>query len=236
MKILKKIKIDMWINAIMTLIIGILFIARPQGAMEVTAIVAGAVIFANGLIDLIYYMNIWSELYIRGVLFEGILKCILGIFIITHSGITSILFSYIFSIYIIISGIICLETAVYMQKAFGFNAGIYVVLSCVVVIAGIIMMFFSPDTVKSAALMAGVIFVIGMLFVWLSRFMDAGILPKLPVSRLLICRLHLFSMSILYRGVLLSKSSLRSIPIPIRAITITWLFIGIMVMGRRPTP
>ena len=39
-------------------------------------------------------------------------------------------------------------------------AGIYVVLSCVVVIAGIIMMFFSPDTVKSAALMAGVIFVI----------------------------------------------------------------------------
>lgn len=37
MKILKKIKIDMWINAIMTLIIGILFIARPQGAMEVTA-------------------------------------------------------------------------------------------------------------------------------------------------------------------------------------------------------
>ena len=79
MKILKKIKIDMWINAIMTLIIGILFIARPQGAMEVTAIVAGAVIFANGLIDLIYYMNIWSELYIRGVLFEGILKCILGI-------------------------------------------------------------------------------------------------------------------------------------------------------------
>ena len=33
MKILKKIKIDMWINAIMTLIIGILFIARPQGAM-----------------------------------------------------------------------------------------------------------------------------------------------------------------------------------------------------------
>lgn len=160
MKILKKIKIDMWINAIMTLIIGILFIARPQGAMEVTAIVAGAVIFANGLIDLIYYMNIWSELYIRGVLFEGILKCILGIFIITHSGITSILFSYIFSIYIIISGIICLETAVYMQKAFGFNSGIYVVLSCVVVIAGIIMMFFSPDTVKSAALMAGVIFVI----------------------------------------------------------------------------
>ena len=74
MKILKTIKIDMWINAIMTLIIGILFIARPQGAMEVTAIVAGAVIFANGLIDLIYYMNIWSELYIRGVLFEGILK------------------------------------------------------------------------------------------------------------------------------------------------------------------
>ena len=49
MKILKKIKIDMWINAIMTLIIGILFIARPQGAMEVTAIVAGAVFLQTDL-------------------------------------------------------------------------------------------------------------------------------------------------------------------------------------------
>ena len=49
MKMLKKIKTDMWINVFMMLLIGILFIVRPQDSLEVTAIIAGAVIFANGI-------------------------------------------------------------------------------------------------------------------------------------------------------------------------------------------
>ena len=52
MKMLKKIKTDMWINVFMMLLIGILFIVRPQDSLEVTAIIAGAVIFANGIFDL----------------------------------------------------------------------------------------------------------------------------------------------------------------------------------------
>ena len=44
MKMLKKIKTDMWINVFMMLLIGILFIVRPQDSLEVTAIIAGAVI------------------------------------------------------------------------------------------------------------------------------------------------------------------------------------------------
>ena len=38
MKMLKKIKTDMWINVFMMLLIGILFIVRPQDSLEVTAI------------------------------------------------------------------------------------------------------------------------------------------------------------------------------------------------------
>lgn len=34
------------------------------------------------------------------------MKCVLGIFIFTHAGITTVLFSYVFSIYIIIDGVI----------------------------------------------------------------------------------------------------------------------------------
>ena len=60
-----------------------------------TAIIAGAVIFANGIFDLIYYLRVWADFYSRGSLFEGI-----------------------------------------------------------------IMMFFSPNTVKTAAIMTGVIFII----------------------------------------------------------------------------
>ena len=90
--------------------IGILFIVRPQDSLEVAAMIAGVVIVANGIFDLIYYFRVWADFYSRGSLFEGIMKCVLGIFIITHAGIMTVLFSYVFSIYIIINGIICIET------------------------------------------------------------------------------------------------------------------------------
>ena len=160
MKMLKKIKTDMWINVFMMLLIGILFIVRPQDSLEVTAIIAGAVIFANGIFDLIYYLRVWADFYSRGSLFEGIMKCVLGIFIFTHAGITTVLFSYVFSIYIIINGIICMETAIYMQRTFEVNCRKYVILSCFVVLGGIIMMFFSPNQVKTAEIMKGIIFII----------------------------------------------------------------------------
>lgn len=160
MKMLKKIKTDMWINVFMMLLIGILFIVRPQDSLVITAIIAGIVIFANGIFDLIYYMRVWTDFYSRGSLFEGIMKCVLGIFIVTHAGITTVLFSFVFSIYIIINGIICMETAIYMQRAFEVNCRKYVILSCVVVLGGIIMMFFSPNTVRTAAIMTGIIFII----------------------------------------------------------------------------
>ena len=160
MKMLKKIKTDMWINVFMMLLIGILFIVRPQDSLEITAIIAGIVIFVNGIFDLIYYMRVWTDFYSRGSLFEGIMKCVLGIFIVTHAGITTVLFSYVFSIYIIINGVICMETAIYMQRAFEVNCRKYVILSCVVVLGGIIMMFFSPNTVRTAAIMTGIIFII----------------------------------------------------------------------------
>ena len=61
MKMLKKIKTDMWIKVFMMFLIGILFIVRPQDSLEVTAIIAGAVIFANGIFDLIYYLRVWAD-------------------------------------------------------------------------------------------------------------------------------------------------------------------------------
>lgn len=166
----------MWINVFMMLLIGILFIVRPQDSLEVTAMIAGAVIVVNGIFDLIYYLRVWADFYSRGSLFEGIMKCVLGIFILTHAGITTVLFSYVFSIYIIINGIICMETAIYMQKAFGINSGKYVILSCLIVLGGIIMMFFSPNTVKTAAIMTGIIFVINAVVdgVILYRILKAG--------------------------------------------------------------
>ena len=51
MKMLKKIKTDMWINVFMMLLIGILFIVRPQDSLEVTAIMIGIIFIINAVID-----------------------------------------------------------------------------------------------------------------------------------------------------------------------------------------
>ena len=104
MKTLKKIKLDMWTNAIMTVLIGVLFIIKPHDSLKVIAIIAGILILCSGIFDLFYDLKFRLNTYfIQGLLFEGILKCILGIFIITHAGITIVLFSYVFSIFIIIN-------------------------------------------------------------------------------------------------------------------------------------
>lgn len=95
MKVLKKIETDMWINVIMMFLIGV-FIVRPQNSLESVAIIAGIIIFVNGIFDLFYDIKIWTDFYIRYSLFEGIMKCILGIFIATHAGIITILFPYVF--------------------------------------------------------------------------------------------------------------------------------------------
>ena len=45
MKMLKKIKTDMWISVVMMFLIGVLFVVRPQDSLEITAIIAGVIIF-----------------------------------------------------------------------------------------------------------------------------------------------------------------------------------------------
>ena len=53
-----------------------------------------------------------------------------------------------------------METAVCMKDIFHVRCISYLVLSCIIILAGISMMFFSPDTVSAAALMAGIIFIL----------------------------------------------------------------------------
>ena len=96
MKILKKIKLDMWINTIMMVLIGVLFLMNAHDSLKVISIIAGILIVCSGIFDLIYDSKLRRNTYFTyGTLFEGILKCILGIFIATHAGIMTILHGYL---------------------------------------------------------------------------------------------------------------------------------------------
>lgn len=102
MKTLNKVKMSIWINALSAIAIGILFLINPQESFEVITIIAGIIITATGIIDLIYYLNGWLDIYfMKNTLLSGFLKCTLGIFVLTHIPLMTI-FSHISLVYILL--------------------------------------------------------------------------------------------------------------------------------------
>ncbi len=78
MKTLNKVKMSIWINALSAIAIGILFLINPQESFEVVTIIAGIIITATGIIDFIYYLNGWLDIYfMKNTLLSGFLKCTL---------------------------------------------------------------------------------------------------------------------------------------------------------------
>ena len=103
MKTLNKVKTSIWINALSAIIIGILFLINPQESFQMITIIAGIIITATGILDFIYYFNGWLDIYfMKNTLLSGFLKCLLGIFVLTHIPLMTTFFSNIFTLYIII--------------------------------------------------------------------------------------------------------------------------------------
>ena len=56
MNITKKIKTNVVIDSILTIIIGILFSILPTGSNAVLVIIIGAVVLCVGIVDIVYYI------------------------------------------------------------------------------------------------------------------------------------------------------------------------------------
>lgn len=96
MKTLNKVKISIWINALSAIVIGILFLINPQESFQIITILAGIIITFTGIVDFIYYFSGWLDIYfMKNTLLSGILKCVLGIFVLTHISMMTTFFSYI---------------------------------------------------------------------------------------------------------------------------------------------
>ena len=117
MKTLNKVKISIWINALSAIVIGILFLINPQESFQMITIIAGIIITATGILDFIYYFNGWLDIYfMKNTLLSGFLKCLLGIFVLTHIPLMTTFFSYIFSLYIIVSALYCFEAYTFIKS------------------------------------------------------------------------------------------------------------------------
>lgn len=160
MEIFKRLRYRAILNAVLTIVIGLMFIINPYGVTSSIAVVAGIIILCNGIFDIAGYISTSGYGYLmRGGLLSGILKCILGIFIFTHTDAMVALFSYIFSFFIILNGINCLESAMQLKRAGIGGWGVNAALSILVIAAGTGVLFFPIGAASTAAVGIGVILV-----------------------------------------------------------------------------
>lgn len=166
MKTLNKVKISIWINALSAIVIGILFLINPQESFQIITILAGIIITFTGIIDFIYYFSGWLDIYfMKNTLLSGILKCVLGIFVLTHISMMTTFFSYIFSLYIIIY---CFEAYTFIKSMVSYSLTFDYIIVTILIFTGLAMFFLSPSTVISSAFVIGILFLIngiGNLFI-----------------------------------------------------------------------
>ena len=151
MKTLNKVKISIWINALSAIVIGILFLINPQESFQIITILAGIIITFTGIVDFIYYFSGWLDIYfMKNTLLSGILKCVLGIFVLTHISMMTTFFSYIFSLYIIISAIYCFEAYTFIKSMVSYSLTFDYIIVTILIFTGLAMFFLSPSTVISS--------------------------------------------------------------------------------------
>ncbi|MCD8019893.1 MAG: DUF308 domain-containing protein [Clostridiales bacterium] len=160
MELVKKFFANMLVNAILTLVIGIVFVAYPARSGVMIVRIAGIVILIAGIVDLVRYFFVErAEEVFGGGLLSGIIEMILGIFAITHIGTLVSLLSYVIGFVIIISGVSSLSGALQLRRTEVSAWVLNIVLSLIVIFAGIVMLFFPFAAVSTAIMVAGAILI-----------------------------------------------------------------------------
>ena len=96
----------------------------------------------------------------KNTLLSGFLKCTLGIFVLTHIPLMTIFFSYIFSLYIIISALYCLETYTFMKSMITSSITFDYFIVTILIFTGLVMFFLAPSTVISSSFVIGILFLV----------------------------------------------------------------------------
>ncbi len=153
------------LTPVMTIILGLLLVINPFGAGRGVAIIIGIVVLLAGAADLIrYFMTNERYDFQRGDLFSGIVKCLLGLFLLTHVNMVLSLITYIAGIFLILcgAGFISGSMSLRSVRAPGWETNM--VLSVLVLVMGIFMLFNPFRVVSAAFLLLGLILLLSGIF------------------------------------------------------------------------
>ena len=150
------------ISAILMMLAGILFCIRPFAATESLTMVIGIMMIGNGVVTILHYFSsrALSGFFLKGSLARGILLIIIGIFILTHVDFTVTVFSYIFSLYIIVDGISGVESSFLLKNLGASNWIVNLILSLLLIAAGAYMLFNPSSAVATASMWIGLILIV----------------------------------------------------------------------------
>ncbi len=160
MEFLNKLRTNLVVNAVLTIVIGIFFIINPGGTGRLIALAAGILILAAGIVAIVRFLVSGSrDLTSSGILIAGIVMLILGIIILTHTGAMLTLLIYLFAIYVLIGGIFSMRGALQLKEAHSAGWIAHVVLAVAIMAAAVFMLLFPFAVVNTAIVVSGVILV-----------------------------------------------------------------------------
>ena len=161
-KLMKRIRGNMIVDAILTVIMGILFVINPLESGTIMMTIMAVVIIIGGIADIIRFISVQrSDFMMRDGLVYGLLKILLGAFVFAHPQITQGIFAYLFGIFMIIMGANNLEHGIPMLQN-KMWIGFLNILTALLMIAGGFLILF-VDMVTQTSLIMTIIGIVVIL-------------------------------------------------------------------------
>ena len=138
-KFFTKLKWEKLVTAIVAIVLGIVFVADPNGSGDAVCKVAGVAMIVLAAAMLIRYFSS-AQLFPENLIFSAVLL-LLGIFFIAKSGVVMTVLGLFFGIFLVIDGASKIRDGIDAAKAKTQGWWIWFLLALLTIVLGILVMF-----------------------------------------------------------------------------------------------
>lgn len=138
-KIFTKLKWEKLVTAIVAIVLGIVFVADPNGSGDAVCKVAGVAMIVLAAAMLIRYFTS-AQLFPENLIFSAVLL-LLGIFFIAKSGVVMTVLGLFFGIFLVIDGASKIRDGIDAAKAKIQGWWIWFLLALLTIVLGVLVMF-----------------------------------------------------------------------------------------------
>ncbi len=138
-KFFTKLKWEKLVTAIVAIVLGIVFVADPNGSGDAVCKVAGVAMIVLAAAMLIRYFTS-AQLFPENLIFSAVLL-LLGIFFIAKSGVVMTVLGLFFGIFLVIDGASKVRDGIDAAKAKMQGWWIWFILALLTIVLGILVMF-----------------------------------------------------------------------------------------------